>query len=212
MRWSCTFKALNGISVLIFASLTILSSLAHSQIYKQENLYFNSNDISLKLESLNQAANDTVPLPSKVMRRSLILPGWGQYTNKQAWKIPIIYGLIGGLGYYSYWSHTQYEGYRAAYYNSFPTNTDFRFGQTPSWIDQNASPQFLRDNRNFYRNRRDFIFITIGLAYILNVIDAYVYAHMRDFDVSDDLGTLNINNDLLLAGHPQITFTYKIRF
>ena len=29
--------------------------------------------------------------------------------------------------------------------------------------------------------------MTIALAYILNFIDAYVFAHLRPFDVSDDL-------------------------
>lgn len=135
----------------------------------------------------SQAERDTVPNPRDVMLRSLMLPGWGQYTNGEIWKIPIVYGLIGGLGYYAYFADTRYRGYRAAFYNAFEQNTDFRFGPTPSWIPEGATTEFLRSTRDFYRNRRDFLIFTTVLAYGLNVLDAYVFAHMRDFDVSDDL-------------------------
>ncbi|AXI99999.1 hypothetical protein CYPRO_0716 [Cyclonatronum proteinivorum] len=133
------------------------------------------------------AERDTVPNPRDVMLRSLMLPGWGQYTNREVWKIPIVYGLIGGLGYYAYFADSRYRGYRAAFYNGFEQNTDLRFGPTPSWIPEGATPDFLRSSRDFYRNRRDFLIFTTVLAYGLNVLDAYVFAHMRDFDVSDDL-------------------------
>ena len=135
----------------------------------------------------SEAPQDTVPQPKKVLLRSLMLPGWGQYTNRQYWKIPLVYALIGGVAYYAYYANSQYAGYRAAFYNSFSENEDFRFGPTPSWINPNLSSDFLRAQRNFYRNRRDFLIIGTVLAYGLNVLDAYIFAHMRDFDVSDDL-------------------------
>lgn len=138
-------------------------------------------------ESLSEASQDTVPMPRSVMLRSVMLPGWGQYTNRQAWKIPLVYGLIGGVAYYAYYANDRYEGYRAAFYNSFSENEDLRFGATPSWINPNVGTDFLRSQRNFYRNRRDFLIIATVLAYGLNVLDAYIFAHMRDFDVSDNL-------------------------
>lgn len=135
---------------------------------------------------LRQQESKELPRPKTVMKRSLMVPGWGQLTNKQAWKIPIVYGLLGGLGYYSVFLTKEYHGYRAAYYNSFPENTDLRFGSTPAALE-GASASFLKNQRDFLRNRRDFIYITIALAYVLNVVDAYVFAHLRSFDVSDDL-------------------------
>lgn len=121
-----------------------------------------------------------------VLKRSLIIPGWGQVTNNQAWKVPLVYGLIGGLTYYSIYLTKEYHDYRAAYYNSFSSNTDLKFGSTPDYL-VGANPASLQSNRNFLRNRRDFIYVTIALAYILNAVDAYVFAHLRSFDVSDDL-------------------------
>ncbi|MDG5766388.1 DUF5683 domain-containing protein [Balneolales bacterium ANBcel1] len=143
---------------------------------------------SIKLTaSLREEPIDTVPNPSSVLRKSMILPGWGQITNDQTWKVPVIYGLFAGLTYYSISMNQNYRDYRAAYYNSQYPDGDQRFGPTPASIDPNTNPQSLRFSRNAYRNRRDLTLIGIALAYGLNLVDAYVFAHMRDFDVSDDL-------------------------
>ena len=161
--------------------------------------------------SLKQAFSDTTsgktiyPDPKKVLRQSLIIPGWGQVTNKQAWKVPIVYGLLGGLTYYSVYLHKNYHDYRAAYYNLNPeTPDDNRFGPTPGYISENASLNLLRENRNYYRNRRDLVYVFIGLSYALNAIDAYVFAHLRPFDVSDDLSmTARMKPDILAVNQSE---------
>ncbi|MBO6792440.1 MAG: hypothetical protein JJ895_00925 [Balneolaceae bacterium] len=157
------------------------------------------------------------PDPKAVLRRSLILPGWGQVTNKQIWKVPIVYGLLGGLTYYSITLTKDYHDYRAAYYNATNENQDFRFGPTPTYlVGQNSSS--IRSQRDFLRNRRDFIYVTIGLAYLLNVVDAYVYAHLRPFDVSDDLSLapkikLETGSNHLMEREliPVLSFTFSIK-
>lgn len=117
-----------------------------------------------------------------------MIPGWGQIVNKQAWKVPIIYGLLGGLTYYSIYLTRKYHDYRAAYYNlQYGQDGGYKFGPTPAYLSGNVSSRALQYNRNYFRNRRDFIYITIALAYGLNAIDAYVFAHLRSFNVSDDL-------------------------
>ncbi len=135
----------------------------------------------------NIEQSDTVPNPSAVLRKSMLIPGWGQVVNKQVWKVPVIYGLFAGLTYYSIVTDQSYRDYRAAYYNSQNPDGDERFGPTPGYIDPNQNPESIRYSRNMFRNHRDLTFIGIGLVYGLNIIDAYVFAHLRDFDVSDDL-------------------------
>ncbi len=144
----------------------------------------NIDYLTVRVEPTTSVIN--YPEPKTVLRQSLIIPGWGQITNKQAWKVPIIYGLLGGLSYYSVYLTKEYHNYRAAYYNSFETNTDFRYGATPTYLE-GTSASYLKSNRDFLRNRRDFIYVTIALSHLLNVVDAYVFAHLRSFDVSDDL-------------------------
>jgi hypothetical protein len=140
-------------------------------------------------DSTENRPNVELPDPKSVMYKSMIIPGWGQIVNRQAWKVPIVYGLLGGLTYYSIYLTQKYHDYRAAYYNLNPQqpNKDFRFGPTPSYISEDANLNQLKSIRNTYRNRRDLVYVGIVLAYGLNIIDAYVFAHMRSFDVSRDL-------------------------
>ncbi len=134
---------------------------------------------------------DTVPRPRKVLLKSAIIPGWGQVVNKQYWKVPIIYGALVGLSWYSVQMTKNYHEFRAAYYNSLSDpsrnyHSDQRFGPTPAYL-VGQSADALKYYRNYYRNTRDMVYLGIGLAYGLNIIDAYVYAQMRDFDVSNNL-------------------------
>lgn len=154
--------------------------------------------------SYKQEAKQVFPSPGKVLRRSLILPGWGQLTNKQAWKVPIVYGLLGGLTYYSITLTKRYHDYRAAFFNESNNVLDGRFGPTPAnLVGQNTG--LLRSRRDSFRNRRDFIYVTIFLAYVLNFVDAYVYAHLRSFDVSDNLSMNAILKPQILTTQTQST-------
>jgi len=89
--------------------------------------------------------------------RSAILPGLGQYYNHSYWKIPVIWGFLGYLGY------------------EWKVNND----------NMNISNN-NNGNRNFYRDQRDLFAVYIGLTYFLNLIDAYVDAHLFDLDISND--------------------------
>jgi hypothetical protein len=152
----------------------------------------------------------TFPEPKSVMFKSLMVPGWGQIVNRQAWKVPIVYGLFAGVGYYTYYLNGQYQDYRAAYYNSFADNTDQRFGPTPPGLEGVNRTQ-LQSTRNSFRNRRDFMAIVFLLAYGLNAVDAYVFAHMRSFDVSDDLSARTVLSPALLAdGTPGVTLSISL--
>ena len=182
MTWSEFLAFLIRYNVALLGVLIVCTIDVQAQYLYSSDLNKASYNYSIQPDS----TKPEYPNPKSVVRKSLIIPGWGQVVNKQAWKVPIVYGLIGGLGYYSVYLTKQYHDYRAAYYNSFATNTDMRFGPTPEYLEgQNASG--LKSNRDFLRNRRDFIYVTIFLSYVLNAVDAYVFAHLRPFDVSDDL-------------------------
>jgi hypothetical protein len=148
-------------------------------------------DSLLNAPAVRPVQRDTVPKPRSVLLKSVIIPGWGQIVNKQIWKVPLIYGALFGLSYYSTVLTKDYHDFRAAYYNSLsdPTrnyHTDQRYGQTPAYL-QGQSQQALKYYRNYYRNTRDMVYIGVGLAYGLNILDAYIFAQLKDFNVSDDL-------------------------
>jgi len=150
--------------------------------FEQEKVYLEDR---FNPESNGQ---ESYPDPTRVLYRSMILPGWGQVTNRQIWKVPIIYALFTGLGIYTYDLTRQYQGFRAAYYNETRgEESDFRYGPTPDFVPEGMPVDQMRSIRNNLRNSRDLSYVYIVLAYGLNVLDAYVFAHMRSFDVSDDL-------------------------
>lgn len=185
-----------SISIFFVFCLTATTSSAQHQLSNNSTAFLNLQpEVGYSYSSgwLNKSIQDTTavdeyPDPKSVMYKSMIIPGWGQIVNKQIWKVPIVYGMIGGLAGYSVYLHKRYNDYRAAYYNLHPdTPDDMRFGSTPDYIPESASLEALRSARNSFRNRRDMVYIGVVLAYGLNVLDAYVFAHMRSFDVSEDL-------------------------
>lgn len=164
-------------------------------------------------DTTEENLNEDLPDPTSVLYKSMIIPGWGQIVNRQAWKVPIIYGILGGLGYYSVHLHKKYHDYRAAYYNLNPENEndDFRFGPTPSYIPENANLEQIRTQRNTFRNRRDLVYVGLAVAYGLNIIDAYVFAHMRSFDVSEDLSMRpSIKPEIMAQSAPGITLSIDL--
>lgn len=183
--------------------------LLNAQSYSQQ---LSLSPQSASYDTVSQTEAENFPEPKKVMYRSMMIPGWGQLTNRQAWKIPLVYGLLGGLTYYSIDLTKRYHDYRAAYYNlNEQTPDDQKFGSTPAYLADITNLENLRTNRNAFRNRRDFVYIAIGLAYGLNIIDAYVFAHMRTFDVSEDLSMkASVGPSVLRTGDPGITLSFDI--
>jgi len=170
-------------------------------LYNQ--LDYNEQEFSSFTQDTLQNRTDSLPSPKSVLFKSLTIPGWGQIENKQIWKVPIIYGMFAGIGAYTIYLNNNYKDYRAAFYNTNQgDDNDFRFGPTPERL-ANVNPNQLQSARNSFRNRRDFMFVVLGLAYGLNALDAYIFAHMRSFDVSDDLSA-SVGPAILQDGHPGV--------
>jgi hypothetical protein len=189
--------------------MTAQPSVIQDNFFLLENRLLNQQ---LQLDStVSESQDREYPEPKSVMYKSLMIPGWGQIVNKQAWKVPIIYGLFAGIGYYTYTIHQDYREYKAAYYNSQRgEDSDFKFGPTPERL-QGVNGNQLRSNRNSLRNRRDLMFVVLVLAHGLNAVDAYVFAHMRSFDVSDDLtARAAISPDLLASSAPGIKLSFQL--
>ena len=141
---------------------------------------------------------------------STALPGLGQIYNGRVWKVPVIYASGGGLAYLAIFNHDQYKCFRDAadYLSEQPTQ--------PVSIEvcgKRYSPQGVRSSRDFYRRNRDLSLIFIGITYALNIVDANVDAHMKEFDVSEDL-SLNVNPAAVpthVGYTPGINLTFNFR-
>jgi hypothetical protein len=121
--------------------------------------------------------------PQKATRHSAIIPGWGQAYNEQYWKIPIVYGALAVPAGLFIYNNKWYQKTKDAY--EILVN-----GGDTSAIDpklQGLSPETLQYYRNDFRKNRDYSTIFFLLVWGLNIVDATVSAHLKDFDVSNDL-------------------------
>ena len=163
-----------------------------------KNLLFPKNDTLIISDTANKSATikkDTVAKhnPRIATRRSALIPGWGQAYNKEYWKIPFVYGILAiptVLYFYndSYYKKTKFA-YEARFKEAHKDSSDVPF------IDaqlKNLSITSLQSYRNSFRRDRDYSILWFLLAWGLQVADATVFAHLKQFDVSSDL-SMEIN-------------------
>jgi hypothetical protein len=143
--------------------------------------------------------------PRTATIRSALIPGWGQAYNKQYWKIPLIYAALGTTGYIFVYNIKNYNLFKNAYKQSV---IDGGIDNDPN-IDPSVrlySQASLLANRNVFRQNIDYSVLFFLLFWGLNVVDATVSAHLRTFDVSDDI-SLELN-----PGHSDIANTDGLSF
>ena len=150
-----------------------------------------------------------------------IIPGGGQFYNKKYWKVPLAVGLIGGTVaaevYFQTYFHQyaeQYKYLRAA--GATGTNavsqTILTGSPYPNLLNGKTLYGSQRSVIRFRRYRDQFIAYS-AVAYGLTVLDALVDAHLKDFDISDDL-SLNVEPTLLrtpmVAAAPGMALTFSL--
>lgn len=133
-------------------------------------LYLINIETHAQQDSISADAPDTVFVMQKspwgAVIRSAVIPGWGQVYNESYIKAVVFWGVGAWLGYNWILSNNDYNQYKN-FYNL--TN----------------NPIYLRQ-RDISRDNRDLFSIYIVLTYVLNLVDAYVDAHLFDFTVEED--------------------------
>ena len=157
---------------------------------------------------------DSMPVhsPTKALWMSVALPGLGQVYNKQAWKIPIIYAGFAGVTYFAITNYQGRERFKNELINRQNGNTDALLERYANYPDANIYSIYQSYNRNFQLS-----LIIGGVFYALNIIDAYVYGHLFDFEITDDISLhLRPNVDMFDFGNgfssPSTGLTVQIRF
>lgn len=119
--------------------------------------------------------------PAKAAFYSAVLPGLGQVYNKRYWKVPLVYGAIGASIYTYNQNHKNYLRYRNAYKRRIAGYNDDEFQNLISSTDR------LIDGQEFYKRNRDRSMIFILGFYFLNILDANIDAHLKQYNVNSDL-------------------------
>ncbi|MCB0688628.1 MAG: hypothetical protein KDC53_18950 [Saprospiraceae bacterium] len=132
-------------------------------------------------EYIKIAWKQPYPNPYKAALSSMILPGVGQIYNKRYWKAPIVWGGFYGL--------VVAVKFNKDYRQRFETAYELQLADKPhEFTGIINDSETLRRYRNKYDKQLQTTYVGFVALYALNVIDAYVDAHLKNFDIGDDLG------------------------
>ncbi len=145
--------------------------------------------------------------PRIATRRSLIIPGWGQAYNHEYWKIPVVWGAL-AIPTYTYFYNIKYYKITQFAYNALYQATYGSYGIgsgiPPTTADsaglKNIDPIIkdavlagrldlagLQSFRNSFKKDSDYSILWFILLWGINIADATVFGHLKNFDVSNDL-------------------------
>ena len=148
--------------------------------------------------------------PTAAIILSTCVPGLGQVYNKKYWKPPIIYAAIGTTIYFFNYNNKLYKDYKQEYISR--TDKDLLTIPNEEYKAYNLTQ--LKELEDYHHRYRDLNVILTGLVYTINIVDAYVDAHLKTFDISDNL-SMNIYPSLnlyALQKKPTAGLTFSLRF
>lgn len=125
--------------------------------------------------------SDREPLPGRATLYSILLPGLGQIYNGELFKVPIYWGGMMVSVHCLMKFNSNYKRFKRIH-NEATTDPNY---------SENISAETAVWYRDVYRRYRDYSIVATALVYLLQVIDANVFAYMHDFEVSDDI-SMNI--------------------
>jgi hypothetical protein len=181
--------------------MLVISMLSESDCFAENDtsdVTVNYSQDSIVFQDFNEMARpDTViptgfqmqKSPTGAIWRSLVLPGWGQYYVESYWKAPIFTGAAAFMIYRIVYFHNNFMDY-ADRVDVLKNELDRLKQEDPEnpqiyEIEYRTLP-VEKNRREYYRDNRDMSgFYLLGI-YALATVDAYVGAHLFDFDVSDE--------------------------
>ena len=126
--------------------------------------------------------SESEPDPGRATLYSILLPGLGQIYNGELFKVPIYWGLLIGGVHFWMTNDMNYKRFKWIHNQATMEGVEERppiSGETAKWY------------RDVYRRYRDYSIVATIAFYLLQVIDANVFAYMHDFQVDDNI-TMNI--------------------
>lgn len=161
---------------------------------------------TLRLDSLSLSKNlkdsltkafvkvpDKKHSPQKAAYYSLMLPGLGQAYNKQYWKMPFVYAGFGTVGFFIRYYNVRYQDFLDPYKASYNLETGVQL-RTEAEVyirSQKQTRTLTLDQitkvKDLYRRYRDLNIVLLAGAWALTAVEANVAAHLKTFDMSDDI-------------------------
>jgi len=172
----------NAINYRVLDNADLTKKMVVDSVKKLGLRNIRKSAIGLKRMLLNDSTQKG-NIPRKVLLRSLILPGWGQATNKQYWIIPIVYAAAGGGIYAIKFNNDKYKFYKG-YLANFVIDgvKEVTINGRGPFTQAQVEPAVKA-----YHRQRDLSYIGMALGWTLQAVQANVSAHLKGFDMSDDI-------------------------
>lgn len=117
--------------------------------------------------------------PRKAILFAAVVPGLGQIYNRKYWKVPLVLGGF-ALGIYSItFFNDQYTMFKGDLFDLLRDGASL----SPTGLNE----QQLRNLVDRAKRQRDYFTIITGFWYILQLVDAHVDAHLKEFDLNPQL-------------------------
>jgi hypothetical protein len=177
---------------------------------------FSQDDVKITRDTIFLEPEDTMMIksyakrynPRKALLFAAVVPGLGQVYNKKYWKLPLVYGGFYLIGKNISDLNKLYVEYKNYLYYNIENN----LGETtPNPVINLNTPQ-LRRFVDRARRERDLWVIVMGGMYLLQVVDAHVDAHLKEFDLNPNLKVSvepTITNDAWVGRQTGMSLTFR---
>lgn len=188
-----------AVLLLFFISLPAFSQESDTvyAIQNSDSIYrFGQGDLLVTDTLLAQPLK--TKSPTRALMYALVLPGLGQAYNEKYYKTPIVWAALGGAGYAIVFNTKQYKQ------------------ATLDYIEDKSD---INEHKlKIWRRNMELSYIAAIAVYGLQILDAYVDAHLYSWDVNDNL-SLRISPSLQPMMAPTsatgysggLTCSFKIR-
>lgn len=166
--------------------------------------------------------------PKGATIRSAILPGWGQIYNKRYWEAPLAVAAVGiPIGLYidnRIWYKRAAAAVEVAFKISnniadtvlintlnaaFKDPFNARYKNAPNGIPLYS--RAVTNTRNYYRRNMDYSLLWTLIMWGINVADAAAFAHLKGFDVGDDLSMKIQPTYFPIANAPGVKLVFALK-
>ncbi len=124
--------------------------------------------------------------PRIIFQRSMLVPGWGQLMNKDYWKLPVVYGAAAG-GLIAIRSNNKRYNYYLDHVEILEESNQTSMPPLDNPNGISISKETYARAASAFKRYRDLSIIGFAVGWTLFAVEANVTAHLKTFDISDDI-------------------------
>jgi hypothetical protein len=194
---------MRGIVVCCLLTFTISLASAQDSLKITRDTIFLEQQDTILLKSYAKRYN-----PRKALLYAAVVPGLGQIYNKKYWKLPLVYGGFYFIGK----TIRDYNKIYVEYKNHLFYNIENQYADTKTNPTVPFTTAQLRRVVDKARRERDLMVILMGGMYLLQIVDAHVDSHLKEFDLNPNLKVRvepTLTNDAWVGRQTGMSLTFR---